>query len=198
MAKADKTVTTAKKRSAKAEPATKTPAKKATAAVKETTEKKKVKAAAEETETAKKKSAKAEKKPAKVEPVAEPVVEVKDETEGATEKKKRRGRKPKVITAEEAAAADMGLSEFQMTLDDDVEIDMRPMSDAEIDALAKQDKLSNTFGAETDEELIGNNSDTANAARTIGEIQEQRNANAKKIQELEEKINGLENFQLQE
>lgn len=157
MAKADKTVTTAKKRSAKAEPATKAPAKKATVAVKETTEKKKVKAAAEETETAKKKSAKAEKKPAKVEPVAEPVVEVKDETEGATEKKKRRGRKPKVITAEEAAAADMGLSEFQMTLDDDVEIDMRPMSDAEIDALAKQDKLSNTFGAETDEELIGEN-----------------------------------------
>ena len=36
------------------------------------------------------------------------------------------------------------------------------------------------------------NSETANAARTIGEIQEQRNANAKKIQELEEKIGGLE------
>lgn len=39
---------------------------------------------------------------------------------------------------------------------------------------------------------ISNNADTAEAARTIGEIQEQRKANAEKIAALEEKIGGLE------
>jgi RNA polymerase primary sigma factor len=182
MAKAEKTVSTAKKRPAKAEASVKSTAKaapkakavkKSEAPVEEVVEvAKKASAKATSVKVEKpakaKKSAKAEEAPVVEAPVkakraskkAAKAAEVMDEPmmawdEVVPEKKKRRGRKPKNLSAEEAAAADMGLDGVPLDLDDTAEIDVSHMTDEEIEALAKMDQTTAVFGVESDDELIG-------------------------------------------
>lgn len=158
MAKAEKTASTAAKRPAK------TTAKKVAAGKAKTETAKKVKTAPEKEPTAKKKVSapvvqeepkKAKKAKAKPEPVV--VVEeviVQEEIIAPAPEKKRRGRKPKNISAEEAAAADMGLDGAILLDDDDNDVDTRLMSDEEIAKIAEMENAG-ALGLESDDDLIG-------------------------------------------
>ena len=158
MAKAEKTASTAAKRPAK------TTTKKVAAGKAKTETAKKVKSAPEKEPTAKKKVSapvvqeepkKAKKAKAKPEPVV--VVEeviVQEEIIAPAPEKKRRGRKPKNISAEEAAAADMGLDGAILLDDDDNDVDTRLMSDEEIAKIAEMENAG-ALGLESDDDLIG-------------------------------------------
>ncbi len=174
MAKAEKKVSTTKKNTVKTAPVAKTTKKTVAPKAKAAKEKDSVKPApVEKKEPAKKKTAKVapvaekvtppakvEKKPAKKKVAAEPeiVEEVVSVIAEPEKKQKRRGRKPKNQTAAEAAAADMGIDPLQMGLDDDdADVDMRPMSDAQIEELAMRDSMVAGFGGEEDGDLLDGN-----------------------------------------